>query len=373
MSVQKNGKKIMLVSYGFYPEQSPRSFRATELAKEFFRRGHQVTVLAPARKGLKSFLDEYPINFIDIGEISWKVPRIEINSRIAHLFNRAISRITGLLFEYPVIQLTGKVSKALKNKKGYDLLISIAVPHPVHWGVAMAWNKRGKENPAPVWIADCGDPYMGDESDSFKKPFYFSFVEKWMFRKTNYITVPTDGSYEGYYKEFHPKIRVIPQGFRFEDIRMADYKPNAVPTFAYAGALIPGNRDAKELLRYLGRLPLDFKFNIYTRDTHHVTPHLVPGDGRIELKEFVTRDKLLYELSKLDFLVNFENNTTRQTPSKLIDYAIIGKPVLSIKTGNLDEDAVQEFLRGNYRKSLILNDPGQYRIESVCEKFLNLC
>ena len=37
-------KTILVVSSAFYPENSPRSFRTTELVKELARQGHQVTL-----------------------------------------------------------------------------------------------------------------------------------------------------------------------------------------------------------------------------------------------------------------------------------------------------------------------------------------
>ena len=42
-----DNKRILIVGRTFFPEQSPRSFRTTELAKEFARQGHQVEVLLP--------------------------------------------------------------------------------------------------------------------------------------------------------------------------------------------------------------------------------------------------------------------------------------------------------------------------------------
>jgi hypothetical protein len=36
-------KKILIVSRSFYPMNSPRSFRTTELVKEFARQGHMIT------------------------------------------------------------------------------------------------------------------------------------------------------------------------------------------------------------------------------------------------------------------------------------------------------------------------------------------
>jgi hypothetical protein len=49
-------KKLLIVTHGFYPEQSPRSFRATELAKEFCRQGHQVSIIAPYREGVEDLI-----------------------------------------------------------------------------------------------------------------------------------------------------------------------------------------------------------------------------------------------------------------------------------------------------------------------------
>jgi len=68
-------------------------------------------------------------------------------------------------------------------------------------------------------------------------------------------------------------------------------------------------------------------------------------------------------LSGLDFMVNFENAGQKQTPSKLIDYAIIDKPILSIKTGALNKALVKEFLNGNYSGGIKI-DKERYRIET---------
>ena len=40
-------KKILIVGRTFFPEQSPRSFRTTELAIELAKQGHEVHVLLP--------------------------------------------------------------------------------------------------------------------------------------------------------------------------------------------------------------------------------------------------------------------------------------------------------------------------------------
>ena len=364
--------KIIIVSVSFYPQNSPRSFRATELAKEFARQGHDVTVITPRVKVHHEFEQENGLKIKDLGQPKWQSMDLK-GSGLNLLLRRAIRRFTGLLFEYPNIEYTGMVKRTLQKEHGFHALISIAVPYPVHWGVALIWSNKSNKNPAKKWIADCGDPYMGQENDSFKKPFYFSYVEKWFMRKADYITVPTKGSIQGYYPEFHAKIRVISQGFRFEDIQRYEGKKNKpYPVFAYAGMFIPGRRDPREFLNYLCSLDQEYEFHIYTKTTQLVEPFLKKSKGRIQIKTFLPREKLLFKLSKMDFMVNFENAGSKQTPSKLIDYVIINKPILTIETGNLNKEVIKEFINGKYEGAKRIENPDQYRIENVCREFLNL-
>lgn len=362
--------KILIVSRSFFPQNSPRSFRTTQLAKEFARQGHEVTVITPKVEEHFAFEKEHKLEIKDLGKPSWQA--VKLGGGGASLFaKRAIRRFSKLWFEYPEVQLVKLVSDALKNERDYDLMISIAVPFAVHWGVAKT---RSKNHPiAKTWVADCGDPFMGQENDTFKLPFYFKYVEKWFSRKADYLTVPTQGAIQAYYPEFHYKIKVIPQGFSFDEIKLYEGEPdNKMPTFAYAGALTPHRRDPSELLEYLTSKDLDFRFHVFTKNTSLVEKHVKKSNGRIILENTIPREELLYKMSKMDFVVNFENMGTKQTPSKLIDYAIIDKPVLSVKTGELDTNAVDNFLERKYSSRLIIEDPEKYRIENVTKKFLDL-
>lgn len=368
-------KNILIVTHGFFPEQSPRAFRATELAKELRRQGHQLTVMAPYRDGTAKFLNDSAIAFKSLGPLKWKISNLADLGLIGRLYNKAVNRLLPLLFEYPMMELYFKIRKALKAEPvQYDLLISVAVPYPIHWGVASVWNAQGADNPAKVWVADCGDPYMGRENDTFYPPFYFGWIEKWFCRKADYLTVPTSNSYKGYYPEFHPKIKVIPQGFRFEEVATVPHhgQPGKI-LFGYGGAFIPGMRDPRELLDFLTGLPLDFQyeFHIYTTQWHLVEPYLTQNP-RIFLHAPIPRLALLKQLSGFDFVVNFGNSGTAQTPSKLIDYAIIGKPILQVDTGAFDKAMVSQFLAGNYSQALVVKNPDQYRIENVARQFLAL-
>lgn len=366
-------KKILIVSRSFYPMNSPRSFRTTELVKEFARQGHHVTLLTSKDEEQHcKFEKEFGIKIKDWGSL--KLPDINLNGsgRITRLGKRILRRGLYQLFEYPDIELMFKVKKALAIEFGYDLLISIAVPHPIHWGVAWAW--RNETPIAKTWVADCGDPYMGHQLDTYSKMFYFKFLEKNFCQKTDYISVPIEDARKGYYPEFRDKIKVIPQGFNFEDLNIeyTEYNPHEVPTFAYAGGLIPGGRDPRTFLDYLTCLDRDFKFIFYTKSRELIQPYLGDSNGRIEIRDYIPRSELLLKLAEMDFLVNFENDTSLQQPSKLIDYYLVGRPVLSVPSFNVDKIVINEFLNGNYSNRYKFKDMEQYRIENVCGQFLDL-
>ncbi|MGB9747741.1 MAG: glycosyltransferase, partial [Bacteroidales bacterium] len=336
----------------------------------FARQGHEVTVIFPTHgRDYSEFQKEFNVKIKDLGKLKFRSIKLK-GKGLELLIRRALRRIMQLLFEYPDIELMFKLARALKNEKEYDLLISIAVPYPIHWGVAKAWNKQ--QNIAKTWIADCGDPYMGCKTDSFRKMFYFRYVERWFMRKANYITIPAESARNGYYPEFQKKIRVIPQGFQFPEKIVYDSNiKNKVPAFCYAGNFIPELRDPREFLRFLVRLNADFKFYIFTHTKDLVEPFKQQLDGKLIINDIIPREQLLDILSTMDFLVNFDNNTSVQIPSKLIDYAIAGRPILNI-TNEPDSETIMEFLQGNYRNAIKIDNIDQYRIENVCASFLAL-
>ena len=261
-------KKILIVAATFYPLNSPRANRTTELVKEFSRQGHKVTLYTLENKEIHpKMAKDLGITIKDIGKLQFKSISIKHTNKYISLFKRAISRSLLMLAEYPDVELMWRVAKALSKDQGYDLLISIAVPYPVHWGVAKAMSKNRRL--AKTWVADCGDPYMGDRADSFRKLFYFKYVEQWFCRIADYLAVPTAGSIDAYYTEFHSKIKVIPQGFQFEETPVYEGPiSNAVPSFAYGGGFIPGIRDPQELLEYLCQYKHPLIYYLYFQYCH---------------------------------------------------------------------------------------------------------
>lgn len=363
--------KILVVSRSFFPQLSPRSFRTTELASELVRQGHQVTLAIPAESPeSETYCQNNGIDLFDLGRPRW--PEIEIRgSRVIRFARRVLRRLMAQAFEYPQTEISYQIKRKLKALEGFDLAITIAAPHAVHWGFASLIAKN--ENICKTWIADCGDPFMGVTLDSFPPTFYFTYFEKQFCRRADFITVPIKEAIPAYYPEFHHKIRVIPQGFRFPEPEFwPHYKPNPIPTFAFAGTFISKIRDPRPVLEFLTTLDQQFKFVCYTKQREMIADYENKLQSQLEIRDFAPREQLLKELHTMDFLLNLENGTQLQSPSKLIDYALTERPILSLDVTQLDTTKIVEFLSGDYSRQLKRPEIDAYNISRVAGQFIEL-
>lgn len=364
-------KKVLIVTASFYPQNSPRSFRATELAKELGRQGHQVIILTKENEfDYSDFEMKYSCKVRSELVINKYNPSLFMTRR--SLFRRIIDRFLYQFFLYPEIEISVTIYKLLtKAEESFDLIISIAKPYAVHIGCALA--KKRNRNLTETWVADCGDPFTLCKSNIYDFPFYIKYLEKFLFRQATYITLPVRSAMEAYFQEFRPKMRIIPQGFNFSEIKLSeDPVNNPYPTFCYAGALYRNTRDPRNLLDYLSTLDIKYKFIVYTTTYELVEPYQEKMNGKLEIRKPIPREKLLFVLSKMDFLVNIDNVYKEQVPSKIIDYAIAGRPILNIEPQTTDYKNIHSFLNGDYSAQLKIDNINDYDISLVVKKFLEL-
>lgn len=360
--------RVLIISRNTFPHQSPRGFRTAELSEELVRQGHDVIVY--------SITGEYDYDHY-MSETGVQIKRIPTlfdkntndKSRKLNLIDRLLQRFFSRSLFYPDIELMYRVPKILEKEKDVDLLITIAYPHTIHWGTAK-YKKKHPDKFPHVWVSDCGDPYFFNPF--FKAPQYFKKYEILSCQLTDYITIPTIDAIGGYFKEFHDKIRVIPQGFDFSKTPVDKYESNKIITFAFAGAVYDGKRDPRPFMEYLLGCGFEYKFIMYLRSPLE-DRYVVESNGQIEYRLNYQRREIIWECSKADFLVNVTNPTAVQSPSKLIDYGITGRPVLDIST-SFDETDKQRFIsfyNGDYFDAHQINVE-DYRIEKIARAFINL-
>ena len=359
--------KIVIVTQTIYPALDPRSHRSTQLALGLADAGHDVTIYALlGNYDYKKYVENRKIKFKNLGKSKLGLADSDGNLKFT-IFNRGMKKLFWKVFLYPDIEMIPMIRHALKKEKNTDILISIAVPYINHFAIASL-----KKTNAKCWISDCGDPFT--KSPFHKMPRYFEYFEKKWSRKTDYIVVPVEEAKDGYFQEFRDKIKVIPQGFNFDDIKLADYQKNNIPTFAYSGVVYKDLRDPSKFLDYLHTLDKPFKLIVYSKGggVFAQYSHLL-GD-KIEIRDYVERDKLIYELSKVDFLINIKNKSGVQQPSKLIDYASTKRPIMTISSDFEDSEksVFNEFLEGNYTNQTIVENIERYNIKNVAKEFVKL-
>ena len=359
--------KILIISGFAFPTQNPRAFRTSELAEQLVRLGHDVTVYSPmGNYDYSEYQKDTGVLMKDIPSVL-TLPRPN-SGKGRNVLTKTLWRLCGRFVDIPEVEYAFRVPPIIRKERGVDLLITVAAPHMIHIGTSKEKTRRPGYFPK-VWIADSGDPYYLNPMHHYPR-YMKKYEERWC-GECDYITVPTEESKRGYLGEFLDKIAVIPQGFDLTKTPVAEYVPGTVPTFAFAGRLYPGQRDLTSFMDYLIGLKTDYKFKVITFSP--VDPkYTALSGGRIEVIHGIPRKDVIWEISKCDFLVNVTNPDTVQTPSKLIDYAISGRPVLNVSNDFHEQEAFRMFLSGDYSGAVRFAGLEQFSIETVASRFLEL-
>jgi hypothetical protein len=353
--------------------QTPRAHRTTELMKEFARQGHEVTVYAVLGKyDYSDFSKQFPSIKLKNISLKWMYhPYNSDGDGKRYFIDKALGKLLGKRYLFPNFEFHNRVQEILKKEHEYDAVISIADPHQIHWGVA-SYRKNNPIQFPKTWIADCGDPFMNNDTTNIY-PQKFAKYEHLFCQQADFITVPEPEATKGYYEEYRAKIKVIPQGFDFDENREKIEPNNSIPTFGYAGTFYEDIRNPRKFMELLCTIDKPFKFIVYSNHTVLINDFKEILGEKLEIRQGIPRDKLLRELEKMDFLVNLANvNRPNQIPSKLIDYAITGRPILNVKPTDPNKVQFLEFLISDYKSTLVVENIERYRISNVAKEFVNI-
>ena len=367
--------KVLLVSYFYYPENTPRAFRANELVKSFTKKGHDITLLLPNKQVYEN--NTYPPNVktIFVGKL---IPNSSSKNKSQSSLVKKLREI-GFLIKYYFFPLsffgnfTNDAFNALvKLDQRFDLIFSNSFPFVTHLALAKAMKYNENLSKASVKIAEYSDPFTKQKHKKVL-PLY-AWLEKKVLSNFNYISIPTEKAKVSFLRyKTENKIIVLPQAYDLSSLSLPDYTPNSIPTFAYAGMFYQGMRDPSFLFEYLTKLKTDFKFIVYTRfpnDFFLLKYRKKLGD-KIQVKVNIPREELIQELAQTDFLVNIDNDSTNQLPSKLIDYAITKRPIFSASSQSFSSKIFDDFLAGNYENKLQV-DLSKHDITTITDKIEGL-
>jgi glycosyltransferase involved in cell wall biosynthesis len=231
-------------------------------------------------------------------------------------------------------------------------LISVSLPFTGH----LVGYFIKKKNLKTTWVVDIIDPsFFPDLSCTNTFLLYSKLnrsVEKRVFRNAQTVSVLTQ-SIQKRYSKLHPesrhKIAVNPNLLHHErDTKSSLFPENKKIRLVFIGTLYKTTRSPEHLLQV-------FEMLLQTEIAERLELHFFGGidycveqfmsyqelmSKRIFIHGKVSREKAIRAMYSADILVNIGNSNPYQEPSKVIEYASIGKPIINIMTIHNDSSAL---------------------------------
>ncbi|MDB5121061.1 MAG: hypothetical protein JWN56_2279 [Sphingobacteriales bacterium] len=352
--------KVLLISYDFYPDTTPNTFRWFNVLKAWSAEGIQVFVLSNRKLGTAKYeeingIKIYRTNEWFIGSLkhhfkkksTTKVPQqkktvssISFTTIIRSIYDRTWAKVYWP--DFAVLWYFSTLSQArriIKNE-GINKIITVSWPFTGH----LIGFKLKKEFPNVFWLADTIDPFCYHDAVNNKKLYakLNILMEKKVFGRADSLSVLTDkikDKYISYFPEVEKKMHVnnnlfIPTKFNFNKVPEGSCKFRLV----FLGSLIENVRTPKNLLFLFNRL-------ITEKINHQLELHFY-GDINSNPNDFneysheigksiflhgkINRDKVNDVIRDADALINIGNDNEFQEPSKVIEYMYSGKHIINI-------------------------------------------
>jgi glycosyltransferase involved in cell wall biosynthesis len=372
---------LLVISYIYAPDRSPRAYRWQAIVEHWAREGHHIDVVTAWKQGderkerregvtiyrvggglverLRGMLGQSSHRTADGTSVQVKTPLLRRAAKVAYRATiRQLFWPDYAFHWYPTALL---LARALCRATQYDAMISVSHPFTPHL-VALSVKRRF---PALRWVADIGDPFSLLDEIPLNNPALYRRLnhraEKTVLEHSDAIAVTVErcrAAYEAVFPASAAKITVIPP---LLSLSMTTY---AAPDFAngqthlvYIGTHYRDLRDPAyllalfaALLRRRKDLHLHF-FGALNDCASYFDTASEPLARNIHLHGTVARDTIAGAMRAADILVNIGNSTSHQLPSKLVEYAAAARPILNLAT--ILADTGRDFLRG-YPASLTL-------------------
>ena len=248
-----------------------------------------------------------------------------------------------------------KRAHALQQDSRTDVVVTVSLPYTGHLiGHAL------KRCYAIRWVVDIGDPFSFMTSTPVNNTSLFSALnarsESSVLALADVVTVTTEGTRLEYLKCFPKmeptKIAVVPPLFappKSVDGLTSSYAGSNKIRLVFAGTLYLSIRNPSALLEFFRNLlstslASQFELHFYgaVNDCHTCFNNyrdLI--DSRVFIHGLVPRAQAVRAMQESTVLVNLGNSTAYQLPSKVVEYVMLGKPVLNVT--KLELDSSQSF------------------------------
>ncbi len=363
-------RRMLVISASYAPVLNARAFRWTALAEHFAGNGWEVEVVtmlhpdAPAPSGPGPGVRVHRVGFGRVEGVRGRARSASASAfSLARRFWRALYWPDGdCVWYWPA----RRAAVDLVRERSPDAIVSVS---PTFTAV-LAGRAAHQRSPAAKWIIDLGDPFsLETDIPANNRALYAALnarTERRAFGQAHAISVTTPLTARRYAEAFPEsagKIHVVPP---LLSIPSADaqplFRPGAALRLVYVGTLYRRLREPGFMLQLFEALR--------TRNPGGCELHLF-GDvqafasmlnewrsrleGALQVHGAVPRETVARAVAGADILVNIGNTTRDQLPSKVVEYAASGRPILNL--ARQADDSSASFLE-TYPDRLTLLDTG---------------
>ncbi|MDI6746172.1 MAG: glycosyltransferase [Rhodocyclaceae bacterium] len=387
--------KLLIITYSYTPDLTPRAFRWSAVAAQWVQMGHEVHVLC-ASQGPTAGPDDgvtiYRVRDWLLNASARVTPGVAsaqstgMSARIdalRALFRKAIRALWRALYwpDYAcgwVIPAT-RAAHALCAANHYDWIVSVSHPFTGHVVGMLA---KGRA-PASRWLVDIGDPFYLMKEPSPNNRHLYAWISRAIEHRVvagaDMISVTTESTrwlYEANFPLPADKVQVVPPLLSLPESPPPSPRAEGRPIrLVFVGTLYRNLRSPKFLLAcfaaLIATLPerqMELHFygaiNDCAENLASVPESLKPA---LFVHGMVGRGEVLQAMLDADVLVNIGNNSESQLASKVIEYMAVGKPILNL-VGIADDVSVATL--ANYPAALTImrsNDtPSVAVVDALC-------
>jgi glycosyltransferase involved in cell wall biosynthesis len=376
-------RRIMIVTYSYKPVASPRAYRWSAIAEYWAAEGHEVHIVAAQRgdlspeewcqgvhvcrvgEGVIGRLRRHmgtwrdrctPLNGDGVGDRSRRLsgrPAVVLRRGLTWLYDHTWKKVWWP--DYATLWYRPAVRKVLELVGQYDCDTLITSSHPFTDHLVGMRVKHA--HPELPWLVDIGDPFSFlNETPCNNRALYRGLnyrVERRVFEKADGISVTNEVTGRMYGELFptachrirvipplvRPEVEATPHGRVFpEDERLR---------LVFIGRLYGGIRTPQRLLAMFQKLletPLGTRLELHivgwtTGCEGYFDPYRAVLGKKLFLHGAVDHDTARRAMNEAGVLVNIGNTTSYQLPSKLVEYARTGHPILNLASTPDDSSA----------------------------------
>ena len=376
-------RKILLVSHWYSPALHPRAFRWSAIATQWVAQGNRIEVVCAWAPGLgrEEMIDGVRVFRVGGGILGRLKNRLNrppafqagkragdvgppgggsvLSSLAAYLSDTVWKKIRwpdyACTWYFPAV----REARRLAVGGGYDAIVSVSDPFTGHL-VGMQLKKDFSEL---TWLADVGDPFSFQDAIPVNNVGMYGrrnvAAEREVFSRADAVTVTNPAvmaEYATRFPESAGKVHVIPPLLSLPPLPPAGallFPPDGRLRLVCIGTLYRHVRNPTFLLRLFARLlsrPLSGRLELHffgdVNDCRVCFAKLeAEVAGKVCLHGMVDRETVARAMSEAAALVHIGNVTRYQLPSKVVEYAAAGRPVINIVRA--EGDSSMAFFKGH--------------------------